>query len=312
MVGLRQFAEECPGVAGYFRRPGETLPEATAAALKGLSNVGFESTNVTVALAEKLGDLAKATEFRGTAGVVEALRAIKDETEIATLRTAVRVAEDAYRALLKTIQPHDTEKQLADRLDHLMRQGGAECAAFPPIIAVGDRAGLPHAIPGAAQVRSNDFTLIDWGARVGLYHSDCTRMVVTGKITAELRKIHGIVQAAQALAIAALRPGARAADVDGLVRKHMDSHGLGPAFGHGLGHGVGRHIHEAPQFRPESQDVLQPGMVVTVEPGLYLEGWGGVRLEDMALITPDGCELLTALPLALEACVLGAGAAGDC
>ena len=185
-----------------------------------------------------------------------------------------------------------------------MRLFGAKQSAFPTIVAVGPRAALPHATPTGRRVGASDFVLIDWGADEGLYKSDLTRVLVTGRISPKLERIYRVVLRAQLKAIAAIRPGVVAADVDGIARAVIGEAGFGRYFGHGLGHGLGLQVHEAPRLAASSRTVLKPGMVVTVEPGIYLPGWGGVRIEDDVLVTRAGHEVLTSVPKQLEDAVV--------
>ena len=194
------------------------------------------------------------------------------------------------------LRPEMTELQAAHELEQAMRQFGATVAAFPPIIAVGPRAALPHARPTLGQISEADFVLIDWGATAASgYRSDLTRILVTGKISPKLEKVYGVVLKAQRAAIRSIRPGARCRDVDAIARRVIESAGFGKQFSHGLGHGIGLNVHEGPRMSAASDAELKPGMVVTVEPGIYLEGWGGVRIEDDCLVTRQGCEVLTSV-----------------
>ena len=233
---------------------------------------------------------------------VEALRAVKDEIEIAAIREAIDYAERAFTMLRAGLVAGETEKQVADHLEALLRDVRGHGSSFPPIVAVGRRAALPHARPTAeARVGDDDFVLVDWGATGRPYKSDLTRVLVTGKVTPEFEKVYRTVLTAQERAIAAIRPGVKAQDVDAEARSVIEQAGFGRFFDHGLGHGIGMDIHEAPRLRKESPTILEPGMVVTVEPGIYLPEWGGVRIEDDVLVTPDGCEVLSDLPKTLDA-----------
>lgn len=186
-----------------------------------------------------------------------------------------------------------------------MRQFGAARASFDPIVAVGERAALPHARPGSNRVSSSDFLLIDWGAATHEgYKSDLTRVFVTGKILPKLEKIYRVVLKAQRRGISKIRPGVCCCDVDAAAREVIEQSGYGKNFGHGIGHGIGLDIHEEPRMSPVSKTVLKPGMVVTVEPGVYLPGWGGVRIEDDVLVTRDGHKVLTSVPKEFEDAVL--------
>ena len=233
--------------------------------------------------------------------LVEELRQIKDPDEIDELRQAVRQAEQGYALMKSLLVPDMNERQAAHELEHGMRRFGAIKAAFEPIIAVGDRSALPHYRAGLRRFHESPFVLCDWGAVSPKgYHSDLTRVWCTGKVPPKLHRIYGVVLTAQQAAIAAIRPGAKCQDVDEVARKVIDQAGYSKYFGHGLGHGIGLDIHEGPRLSPISTDELSPGMVVTVEPGIYLSGVGGVRIEDDVLVTRDGHEVLTSVPRELE------------
>jgi Xaa-Pro aminopeptidase len=201
--------------------------------------------------------------------------------------------------------PESTEKDIAAELEYRARGFGAKGLSFPVIVAVGPRAALPHAHPTDRRVGESDFTLIDWGANSGLYVSDLTRMVVTGRLSQKFRKIYQVVLEAQLAAIDAIRPGVDCEHVDKVARDVIDAAGYGKYFGHGLGHGIGLEVHESPRFsRGQSHVLLEPGMIVTVEPGIYLSDWGGIRIEDDILVTKTGHEVLTHVPKQLEDCCL--------
>jgi Xaa-Pro aminopeptidase len=232
---------------------------------------------------------------------VEALRQIKDEAEIAAIREAIDFAEKAFMMIRGELREGATEKEVADQLEANLRWCGATGSSFPPIVAVGVRAALPHARPTeTTRIGDDQFVLVDWGATGRPYKSDLTRVVVTGKVTFQFETIYRTVLAAQERGIAAIRPGVRAHDVDAEARSVIEQAGFGRFFDHGLGHGLGMDIHEAPRLRKESDTTLQPGMIITVEPGIYLPDWGGIRIEDDVLVTSDGCEVLTHLPKALD------------
>jgi len=310
-----QLAEECPGLDVHIRPPSQTtVPEgATVLTELGFRRVGFESSHLTVADCEWLKSLAPSIDWAPTKSWVEAQRAVKDAGEIAEIKAAIGAAERAFTAFKASLGPDDTEKQLADRMEQLVRQVGGTGTSFSTIVGVGPRSGLPHAPLTDAPVLSADFLLVDWGAVGRFYKSDLTRMIVTRRSwfrpaparpprdDLKFAKVYGTVLAAQAKAIAAIRPGAKAREVDAAARAVIADAGYGNAFSHGLGHGLGLQVHEAPFLRASSDDVLTAGMVVTVEPGIYLESWGGVRIEDDVLVTPDGREVLTTLPRDLAA-----------
>jgi Xaa-Pro aminopeptidase len=248
-----------------------------------------------VADLETLSGLAPVVSWKGEADRVEKLRAVKDASEVAQIREAIGIAERAFAMFRAMLRPDDREKDLSDNLEHFIRRAGGRCASFPSIVAVGERAALPHAPPTDRPVGDAGLLLVDWGASGRFYKSDLTRVLATRKISPKFERVYGVVLTAQARALGTIRPGVKARDVDAEARAVIDREGFGQFFGHGLGHGLGLQVHEAPALRQNSEAVLEAGMVVTVEPGIYLPGWGGVRIEDDVLVTPDGCEVLTAV-----------------
>jgi Xaa-Pro aminopeptidase len=314
-----QALEDCPGLGKpgfdlHIRPHDHTTLEATAQVLgKGrFRTAAVEADRLTVAELETLRGLAPKISFVPRSGMVESLRAIKDASEIEHIRQAIRVAERAIRMFLAMVRETDTEKEMADSLDHYLRRCGARAASFPCIAAVGDRGALPHAPPTPRKLNEGSKLLVDWGADL-LYKSDITRTFRSPHLAAistknkyertghSLERIHAIVLKAQSAALAAVRDGVNARDVDAAARKVLADAGLGEYFTHGLGHGIGLEVHEAPRVRANSDDVLVEGMVITIEPGVYIPGWGGVRIEDDVLVTRDGCTLLTSLPRDLSA-----------
>ncbi len=240
--------------------------------------------------------------LRGTAafqplqGSLSGLRAVKDAEEVTALRRAVSNAERAMRAVAGLVRPGVTEMRVAEALACELIRGACDDAAFNIIVACGPRSALPHATPSGRRLGRRDLMLLDWGARCGGYHSDMTRVFFEGEPAAELRKIHGVVLEAREAALQAIRPGAAAADVDAAARRVIEDAGYGEHFGHALGHGVGLEVHEAPVLGGASRDILKPGMVFTVEPGIYLPGKGGVRIEDVIHLEGDGPRVLGRLP----------------
>jgi Xaa-Pro aminopeptidase len=229
---------------------------------------------------------------------------IKDKQELGEIIRSIRMAERAFEVMRASLRPEQTEKQIADEMEHQIRLFGGAGFAFTPIVGVGPRAALPHGRPSQREVAESPFMLVDWGAKAGLYMSDLTRVLATDTISAKLQKVHSTVLAAQEAAIEAIAPGVPLADVDAAARSVIEQAGFGKRFGHGLGHGFGLEIHENPRMSTISKGELQAGMVVTVEPGIYIPGWGGVRLEDDVLVTRDGHEVLSTLPKRLEECVV--------
>jgi Xaa-Pro aminopeptidase len=306
-----QIADECPGLEAHIRPPTQKLPDAVTAVLIacGCRSVGVESAAITVAELEAYRNAGPSLDWKPGFDRVERLRMVKDAGEVREIREAIALAQRAFQAFVALLRPDDCEKDLADQLDAYLRRVGALGSCFPPIVAVGERAALPHAVPTDRRVKESGLLLVDWGATgPHLYKSDLTRVLDTrttttfssAEPTVRLDDIHGIVLRAQQQAIAAIRPGRKASEIDAIARSIIADAGYGDHFGHGLGHGIGLQVHEAPAIRPGSETVLQPGMVFTVEPGIYLPGWGGVRIEDDVLVTPEGCEVLTSVPRDLQ------------
>jgi Xaa-Pro aminopeptidase len=297
-----QIAEECPGLETVIRPPQKNIYQAVAETVNGLGvrKIGFEGWHITTAELQTLQDLTKTVTWAPRGKLVEKLRMVKDESELAQLRQAVCIAEKAYDMFRVFLQKGDSEKFLSDAMEGYARRAGGTCTSFPTIVAVGDRSALPHAPPTARIVSEAGFLLLDWGARGEFYHSDLTRMLAlksgAKKVESELKKIYTVVLQAQERAIAAVRPGVAARDVDAAARGFLAEAGYGPNFSHGLGHGLGLQVHEGPNIRSSSDDLLETGMVFTVEPGVYVPSWGGVRIEDDVLVTSDGCEVLTSVP----------------
>ncbi len=294
-----QIAEECPGVAAFIRPPELVLPLAAGKTLAALGPVavGFEPGATSVALHRMLQEAAPEVDLVTTDGLVEGLRAVKDAGEIEEIRQAVSLAIEGIRELQPRLTAGRTERECAWELESILRRRGAAGFAFSPIIAVGDRAAMPHYHAGDRRIGQSPLVLVDWGAEThSCYRSDLTRTFFTGPPTDEMRRVYGVVLEAQRQAIAAIRPGVAVKTVDALARKVIADAGYGE-LGHGLGHGFGLEIHEQPRMAPNFPHVLEANMVVTVEPGIYIRGEFGVRIEDDILVTPDGCEVLSrALP----------------
>lgn len=313
-----QLAEECPGLEAVIRPPVKTLPEATAEVVRGLAPraVGFESRHLTVAEHESLRDLLPGIDWKPAGDRVEQRRALKDAWEVEQIRQAVRIAERAFAMFRAMLTPDDTEKELSDALEGYIRRAGGRCSSFPGIVAVGDRAALPHAPPTDRKVSAAGLLLVDWGASGPFYKSDLTRVLVTrnnstlprtgdgADVEPKLKEVYEVVLLAQQQALAAVRAGVKAGEVDAAARGAIAQAGYGDAFTHSTGHGIGLQVHESPLLKPGSEVVLQPGMVVTIEPGIYLPSWGGVRIEDDVLVTPEGCEVLTSVPKDLAAMIV--------
>jgi Xaa-Pro aminopeptidase len=312
----QQIAEECPGLETLIRLPAKLLQDVTGETITtlGARAVGFESAHVTVGELDALKAAAPTVNWAAAKDRVERLRVIKDTTEIAQIREAIRFAERAFDMFRAMLQPDDNEKALSDAMEMYVRRAGGQCTSFPTIVAVGGRAALPHAPPSAHVVNEAELLLVDWGASGRFYKSDLTRVLVPRKTSTlsharssgqpaepKLREIYDVVLRAQQAAIRAVRPGVKTGEVDSAARQLIAAAGYGDLFTHSTGHGLGMQVHEAPMLRPAAEAVLEAGMVVTVEPGIYVPGWGGVRIEDDVLVTADGCELLTHVPKDLSA-----------
>lgn len=268
--------------------------EAIAAAARHarVKRLGFESDRMTVAMHADLAAAMPKVELVPLRGKVEALRAVKDAGEVAAIRRALAIAG---RALARSTArlAGKTESAVACQLLAAIRSEGGDDESFPAIVASGRRSALPHGLPTRKVIRGGDLVVIDFGARVDGYCSDLTRTFSAAKWDKKGRQVYRVVLEAQAAALRLIRPGAKASDVDAAARGVIDRAGYAKHFGHGTGHGVGLEVHELPTLSPRSGDVLREGMVVTVEPGIYLENFGGVRIEDMVLVTATGCEILS-------------------
>lgn len=296
--------QECPhftliqaaGSGGYADALKTTLAERPK-----LQKLGFEAGALKVAQWQELQkENSDAIEWTPTEGLVEELRQVKDETELAATQRAITVAEAAFMQIIPLLRPGVPEREVAIELEFAMRRGGAEDRAFETIVASGEQGAHPHHRPNDRLLTPGDFVTIDWGARVDGYHSDITRTVGIGSLTDEQRQVYAAVRESQRLAIAAIAPGKKGKEIDAVARDYLTAAGYGEAFSHSLGHGLGRTVHDGLGLSLRGEAViLKPGMVLTVEPGVYREGWGGVRIEDDVRVTDDGCEILTHLPNAL-------------
>jgi Xaa-Pro aminopeptidase len=256
--------------------------------------VGFEADAVTYANYELLRK--SGAEIVSRRGLVESLRAVKGSDELEAIRRATEITNQVYEALAEEQFSGRTEKELVWRMTELFHEHGADEPAFAIDIAAGPTASSPHAVPGDRVVEEGELVLVDAGAKLDGYCSDCTRTFAVGQISASLREIYEVTREAQQAGLDAVRAGAAGRDVDAVARAVIADAGYGENFGHGLGHGLGLLVHEAPSLRPESTDTLEAGNVVTVEPGIYLSGVGGVRIEDLVVVTEDGCNVLTSFP----------------
>ena len=265
----------------------------------GVRRVGFESDHMTVASYNRVLDAVKEREGLGglsliaTSGITDELRPFKDQDELAQLQKAIDASDRAMEAVCPTIQAGMTEREVAWRMEVAMREYGADKTSFDTIVAAGPNGAMAHHRPDDTVIKAGEPIVIDMGARVNGYCSDLTRTVVVGEPDEMFHKIYNIVLGAQLTAINTVRPGLTGEECDGLSRHIIAEAGYGDNFGHSLGHGVGLAVHESPRVGPGGENVLEPGMVFTIEPGIYLTGWGGVRIEDIVVLGQDGATPLS-------------------
>ena len=285
-----RYAETARAVEGVeFVETKRSLIGALAELLEG--TVGFEADAVSYASWEVLR--AGGLELVPRRGLVEALRAVKDESELEKIRRAGEITSEAYARFAEERFVGRTERELAWRLDELFHELGADAPAFETIVASGPNAAKPHARPTDRPMEAGETVVIDAGAMVDGYNADCTRTFATGPLPDELKAGYEATLEGQLAGLEAVRAGVTGVDADAAARDRIEAAGLGEKFGHGLGHGVGLEVHEAPRLSRESTDTLATGNVVTVEPGVYLEGLGGIRIEDLVVVTDGEPEVLT-------------------
>ncbi len=269
-----------------------------AARLSG--KVGFEDHQMSVRARDKLAEkLAEGVSLEGAGGTVEKLRRVKDEDELVAIAAAAELADEAWRWALERGLAGRTELDVARGVEAWMREQGVE-PSFPTIVAAGPNGALPHAEPGEREIGRGELVVFDMGAKLDRYCSDGTRTFATGEPGERAREVYEVVREAQAAALAAVGAGVKAEDVDTIAREPIAAAGHGERFGHGLGHGVGLEVHEEPRVSQRSEDVLAAGEVVTIEPGIYLPGELGVRIEDLVVVSTDGHRNLSGLPKELQ------------
>jgi Xaa-Pro aminopeptidase len=268
--------------------------------------VGFESRRISYdqfyKMNKELSAITLPPELVPVSDMVDGHRITKDENELHVIKEAVKLAESAFEKTMQRLEPGVCEREAAWELEKNMRLAGAQSVSFPVIAAFGKNSALPHAIPGETILKKNEPILFDWGAKLNGYCSDTTRTFVLGQPDDQFKKIFTIVYDAQQKAIEAIRPGIRTRQIDDIARSHIESKGFKEYFGHGLGHGVGLAIHESPSISPlvERDMEIKENMVFTVEPGIYLPDWGGVRLENMVVVTDDGADILNHLKTRMQ------------
>lgn len=293
---IEQASEEAPD----FRivRPFALVEDAVADEVTklGLKRIGFEDEDVTFRTYSMYKGKLAGLELVPLGQALEKIRWVKDQNEIDALKRAAEITDKAFEHILDYIRPGAQESQIALELEYFMRKEGAQKPAFDIIVASGLRAALPHGVASDRVITAGELVVLDFGALYKGYHADMTRTVIIGKPDAKQREIYDLVLRSQEKAIEAIRPGVKCSVIDLAARDMITVAGYGANFGHGLGHSVGLEIHEKPSFTPKDETVLEPGMVITVEPGVYLSGWGGVRIEDLVVVTSDGCEVLSKSP----------------
>ncbi|HEV7808278.1 MAG TPA: Xaa-Pro peptidase family protein [Solirubrobacteraceae bacterium] len=284
----------------------EIATELLRRAVEGLPadqplRLGFDDANLTVKQHAQLVELVPdAVELVAAGGIVEKLRAVKDAGEIDAIRAAVRLADEALEEVLAGGIVGRSERDVALDVEFAMRRRGAQGASFAPIVAAGQHGAHVHAQPRDVAIAPDTLVVIDWGAHLDGYASDCTRTFATGELDPRDREIYDLVLTAQEAALAAVRAGPTGKEIDAIARTIIERAGHGEHFGHGLGHGIGLEVHEGPRLSKQGEDALAAGNVVTVEPGVYVPGAVGVRIEDLVVVTEDGCTVLSGLPKSLR------------
>jgi Xaa-Pro aminopeptidase len=293
-----QASNETTGITILIQKKDHFTAVRDAGERLGVDTLWFDESALTV---EGLRHYKKkGIKLRGHADLVRTLRQQKDKQELANIRIAVRRAEEAFRELKADIKPGATEQGLGLKLEYLMRDKGARKAAFDTIVASGAHGAMPHATVTNRRIKKGDLITFDFGAEANGYYSDMTRTYCVGRPSSRQREIHELVLQAQSAAIRSITIGIPCKSVDDAARKVIKRAGHGSHFGHGTGHGIGLMVHEGPSVSPLSKDTVEKNMVFTVEPGVYIPGWGGVRIEDMVQITEKGARVLTSLPRELE------------
>jgi Xaa-Pro aminopeptidase len=272
------------------------LLETLGMLAKGFSSVGIEEDYISWADFRLMREALPACVLLDASNIVSEMRQVKDEAEVEILRQAITITDQAFVQILEKINPGITEEEIGLELEFALRRRGASGRSFEFIVASGERSALPHGVATAKNINRGELLTFDFGAKYKWYCSDLTRTLFVGEPKPKHREIYEIVLEAQEAALGAIKPGLSGKEVDAVAREIIGKFGYGEYFGHGLGHSVGLEIHETPRLNTKENRILEPGMIITVEPGIYIPDWGGVRIEDMALVTKNGVEVLTQAP----------------
>ncbi len=289
-----QADREAPGVSLFIQKKDIASALQQASARRGIGTIWFDESSLT--LEQVRAFRKKGLRLKGCKDPVSVLRRIKGREELACIKKAVQRAEKSFLELKRHIKPGISERELGLRLEYLIREKGSRRAAFDIIVASGGNGAMPHASATDKRIKKGELVTIDFGAEADGYYSDITRTVCVGKPSSRQREIHELVLRAQAAAISEARPGASCKSVDAAARGIIKKSGQGKNFGHATGHGIGLAVHEGPAVSAQSKDIVKKDMVFTIEPGVYIPGWGGVRIEDMVLVNSGGAKALTTLP----------------
>jgi len=277
---------------------GPSRLETLAGILRELEveRLGFEAAGITYSDYQELAKKLSFVKLIPARGLVEEMRLIKDGQEVGRLKRAAQIGDRVFEDIVDFIKPGLAEYEVANRLEYLIKEGGAQRSAFSIVVGSGHRTSLPHAAPTDKVLRAGDVIVLDYGVHFRGYNSDMTRTLFLGRMTERQRDIYSVVLQTQLDALDSVRPGMRCSELDQVAREVIAREGYGEFFGHGLGHGIGRDVHEAPRLAQDNDSSLEAGMLITIEPGIYIPDWGGVRIEDTVLVTPEGCEALTRAP----------------
>ncbi len=288
---IEQSKREVKGFDRYIDTSSHIKSASTNNLIPDGTKLAFEADFVSINLFKTFRDLFSNVNWETSSRMIEEIASIKDEAEIAALRTAAEITDKTYQEVLELIRPGVTEKTIANELAYRYRKYG-DGESYPPIVASGPNSALPHAVPSDREFQNGDFIVIDAAAQYAGYHADMTRTPLVGKATERHREVYDIVQRSQKAGVDGVKAGMSCKDADALTRDVIETAGYGEAFSHGTGHGIGLEIHTLPRLSALSKDVLKENNVVTIEPGIYFPGWGGVRIEDDVVIKKDGGEIL--------------------